>query len=54
METVAGVPDTHQASERDNLYDRDFYTWAIHQADALKRRDFNAVDWENVIEEIED
>ena len=36
------------------LYHSDGYTWAIEQADALRRRDFNAVDWDNVIEEIED
>ncbi len=36
------------------LYHTDGYTWAIEQADALRRRDFDAVDWDNVIEEIED
>ena len=36
------------------LYTRDFYSWAMQQADALRRRDYAAVDWENVIEEIED
>lgn len=53
MGVVAGIPDTQQASEQKSLYDRDCYTWAREQADALKRRDFDAVDWENVIEEIE-
>ena len=38
----------------DELYWKDSYSWALEQADALRRRDFNAVDWENVIEEIED
>ena len=37
-----------------NSYHSDGYTWAIEQADALRRRDFAAVDWDNVIEEIED
>ena len=45
-----GVRQT-QAAE---LYHSDGYTWAIEQADALRRRDFAAVDWDNVIEEIED
>lgn len=36
-----------------SLYDRDFYTWARRQAAALKRRDVEAIDWENVTEEIE-
>ena len=53
MGTVAGVPDTQQASEQKSLYDRDFYTWARQQVDSLKRRDFATIDWENVIEEVE-
>lgn len=39
------------------LYDRDFYTWAMTQAEALRAASgglrSNAVDWENVVEEIE-
>lgn len=53
MGVVAKVPDQQQASETGNLHDRDFYTWAVQQAAALRRRDFSAVDWENVTEEIE-
>ena len=53
MGVVAKVPDQQQASETSSLYDRDFYTWAVQQAAALRRRDFSAVDWENVIEELE-
>ena len=36
-----------------NLYDKDVYTWALQQADALRRRSANEIDWENVAEEIE-
>lgn len=36
-----------------NLYDKDVYTWALQQADALRRRSANEVDWDNVAEEIE-
>ncbi len=36
-----------------DLYDTDTYTWAMQQADALRRRSANEVDWENVAEEIE-
>ena len=36
------------------LYHSDGYSWAIEQADTLRRRDFAAVDWDNVIEEIKD
>ena len=34
-------------------YAVDPYTWSKVQADALRRRDFAAIDWENVAEEIE-
>jgi|CXWL01.1.fsa_nt_gi hypothetical protein len=36
-----------------DLYDKDAYTWAMQQADALRRRSANEVDWDNVAEEIE-
>lgn len=34
-------------------YDADFYTWAMSQADAVRRRSANEVDWDNVAEELE-
>lgn len=36
-----------------SLYDADFYTWAMSQGSALRRRSANEIDWENVAEEIE-
>jgi Domain of unknown function DUF29 len=36
-----------------DLYDKDTYTWAMQQADALRRRSANEVDWDNVAEEVE-
>ncbi len=36
------------------LYWTDPYSWALRQAGLLRQRDFERVDWENVIEEIED
>ena len=54
MRTLAEVQDAQQARQMNELYQRDGYAWAIEQADALRRRDFARVDWENVIEEIED
>ncbi len=54
MKAVDEIPHTQQTSERNNLYYQDFYTWTVRQAEALKRRDFNAVGWDNVVEEIED
>lgn len=34
-------------------YSEDFHAWALAQADALRRRSPNEVDWENIAEEIE-
>ncbi|MBL8551396.1 MAG: DUF29 domain-containing protein [Hyphomonadaceae bacterium] len=35
------------------LYEADFYTWALTQADAARRRSANEIDWDNVAEELE-
>ena len=37
-----------------DLYDTDVVLWSEHQADALRRRAANEIDWDNVAEEIED
>ena len=37
-----------------DLYHGDTYTWARRQAEALERRDQEAIDWPNVIEIIRD
>ena len=47
------APRLQQAPEANALYERDFYSWTEQQAAALKRKDLAAIDWENVIEEIE-
>ena len=49
MPTIRGGP-SREAAE---LYASDAYSWAMQQADALRRRDLDAIDWDNVIEEIE-
>ena len=36
-----------------SAYDLDLHAWASEQADALRRRSANEIDWENVAEEIE-
>ena len=54
MATLVPSPAIQQDRQTNGLYERDFYSWSMQQADALKSRDFNAVDWDNVIEEIED
>jgi len=42
----------------DDLYDNDILTWSEHQADLLRRlgrgEAVNGVDWDHVVEEIED
>ncbi len=42
----------------DDLYDRDTLAWSLHQAGLLRRHTsgerVNGVDWEHVVEEIED
>lgn len=52
MDTVAGIAQPVQPSDQKNHYDRDRYAWARRQVDALKHRDFEAVDWDNVTGEI--
>ena len=50
-------PSTPVASERREtapLYDTDGYAWGLQQAAALRSRDLDAIDWENVADEIED
>ena len=37
-----------------SLYEQDFYSWSLHQTQLLREKKFNQVDWDNVIEEIED
>ena len=37
----------------DGLYMEDLYGWSVQQTEALRRRDLEALDWENVAEEIE-
>jgi hypothetical protein len=36
-----------------DLYEADIAAWAEQQANALRRRAANEIDWENVAEEIE-
>ena len=54
MATLVPSPAVQQDGQTNDLYERDFYSWSMQQADALKSRDLKAIDWENVIEEIAD
>ena len=35
-------------------YEQDYYLWTQAMAKALKERDYSSIDWDNLIEEIED
>ena len=39
---------------QNQLYDRDFNLWIEQMATALRNRDTKAMDWQNLLEEIED
>ena len=53
MATLAAL-QLQQDPKTNGLYDRDFYSWSLQQVEALKGRDFSAIDWDNIIEEIGD
>jgi hypothetical protein len=36
------------------LYEQDFNLWTKNMAIAIQKRDLNAMDWDNLLEEIED
>ena len=42
-----------ESVEAEELYRSDFYTWALQQAEALRRRGQDALDWGNLLEEVE-
>ncbi len=41
-------------AERQDLYERDPYSWALEQVRALRERRAAALDWDNLAEEVED
>ena len=41
-------------TELEQLYDRDFNLWVEQVANAIKNRDLNNMDWDNLIDEVED
>jgi hypothetical protein len=47
MKTAKDLQDLKQ------LYSKDFYQWIMENVELLKNKDFDLVDWENVIEELE-
>ena len=53
MKELRTSPRDPAALAMSDLYDTDAVTWSRRQADALRRRDMMAIDWPNIIEEIE-
>jgi hypothetical protein len=44
---------TEPTEDKRSLYERDYYTWALQQARALKERRLEDLDWENLSDEVE-
>lgn len=53
MSSTVSAPVSDKQQHARELYHSDAYAWSVEQSDALRRRDFAAVDWDNVIEEIQ-
>jgi hypothetical protein len=49
----ASLTPTEPAADQRSLYERDFYTWALEQARALKEHRLEDLDWENLSDEVE-
>jgi ribosomal protein L29 len=45
--------DAPGPNPREDLYERDYYTWALKQAQALRGRRTEALDWKNLADEVE-
>ncbi len=52
--SLSPVQAAHEAIPAEaGVYEADFHAWSVQQTQALRRRDPEALDWENVAEEIE-
>ena len=54
MSTAASSPADLQQRKSAELYRSDIHAWSVEQTAALRRRDFAAIDWDNITEEIDD
>ena len=48
------MPQTSLEPELVNLYETDYLAWVELTVSKLRSQDLSAIDWENLIEEIED
>jgi hypothetical protein len=51
---VAQLNREPQNLEQKKLYDTDYNLWVIETVKQLKNRDFDSLDWDNLIEEVSD
>ena len=54
MTAIDGRKQTQNKTNMNNLYETDFLEWTIQQAQALNEHNIQALDWDNLKEEIED
>jgi len=47
------LTSTEATDNKQSLYERDYYTWALQQARALKEHRLDDLDWENLSDEVE-
>jgi len=47
------IMKTISKEELKSLYEKDYYQWIIENVELLKNKEFDLVDWDNVIEELE-
>ena len=47
------ISESHSTTEKAGLYETDFYAWTQEQVQLLRNRQFDAIDLENLIEEVE-
>ena len=50
---VIMIMKTISKEELKSLYEKDYYQWIIENVELLKNKEFDLVDWDNVIEELE-
>lgn len=45
---------TESKPKKHTLYEQDYNLWVLETVNQLKNKDYDAVDWENLLEEISD
>ena len=50
-DNMASISDSDRSED---LYERDYYAWSLRQARALQERRVDALDWENLADEVGD